>query len=123
MEEKTKKSTLSKTKNVVKKILHLNKYLVVLVLGTIIVGFLGENSVVAHLHNQLRINELKAEIATHQALTKANLDQIDKLNFDKKTLERVARERYFMKMKDEDVFVLSDDPQVPETLVGNETVE
>lgn len=117
------KKTFSKAKNVVKKILHLNKYLVVLVLGAVIVGFLGENSVAAHLHNQVRINELKADIALYEALTKANLDQIDKMNFDKKTLERVARERYFMKLKDEDVFVLSDDPQTPEIMLGNETVE
>lgn len=117
------KKNFTKTKSVVKKILHLNKYLVVLVLGAVIVGFLGENSVIAHLHNQMRINELKADIAQYQALTKANLDQIDKMNFDRKTLERVARERYFMKQKDEDVFVLSDDPQTPDIMLGNETVE
>ncbi len=119
----TRKDFLSKTKNVVKKFLHLNKYLVVLALGTLVVGFLGDNSVVAHLRNQVRINELKEDIATHKALTKANLEQVDKMNFDRKTLERVARERYFMKMKDEDVFILSDDPQTPELPIGDETVE
>lgn len=119
----TTKDVLRKTKGAVRMFLHLNKYLVVLALGTIIVGFLGDNSVVAHLRNQVRINELKDDIASHKALTKANLEQIEKLNFDRKTLERVARERYFMKMKDEDVFILSDDPQTLDLPLGNETVE
>ena len=118
-----KKDVMTKMKSVARKILHLNKYLVVLALGVLIVGFLGDNSVVAHLNNQVRINELKREISIHNTLTRANIDQIDKMNFDKNTLERVARERYFMKMEDEDIFILSDDPRTPEMLTGNETVE
>ena len=42
---------------------------------------------------------------------------------DMKVVERVAREQHFMKMDDEDVFVLSDDDPKPQTLTGNETVE
>lgn len=118
-----KKDVMTKMKSVARKILHLNKYLVVLALGVLIVGFLGDNSVVAHLNNQVRINELKREISIHNTLTRANIDQIDKMNFDKNTLERVARERYFMKTEDEDIFILSDDPRTPEMLTGNETVE
>ena len=119
----TRKEFIQKAKKVAKSIMHVNKYLVVLVLGVLLVGFFSDSSVVAHISNMNRMKELRAEIAQHKALTKANLDQIDKMNFDRKTLERVARERYFMKQKDEDVFVLSDDPQTPDIMLGNETVE
>lgn len=106
-----------------KSFLRVNKYLVVLGLGVLFVGFIGESSVVAHLQYKARINELKAEIAQHKALTKANLEQTYKLQTDPKALERVAREQHFMKMDDEDVFVLSDDDAKPQTITGNETVE
>ena len=38
------------------------------------------------------------------------------------TIEKIARERYFMKMDDEDIFVLSDDQRTPNTH-SNETVD
>lgn len=119
----TRKDFIQKTKKVVKTVLHVNKYLVVLALGVLIVGFIGENSVVGHLQKKSRINELKSEIAQHKALTKANLDKIHQMQTDLKEVERVAREQHFMKMDDEDVFVLSDDDPKPQTLTGNETVE
>lgn len=110
-------------KEVGKAFLHINKYIVVLVVGIVVVGFLGDNSIVAHFHNKSRINELKAEIAEHQSQTVANLKRIHLLDTDKKEVERVAREQHFMKMPDEDVFVLSDDVMSDETIGSNESVE
>lgn len=119
----TRKEFIQKSKKVAMTILHVNKYLVVLALGVLLVGFMGENSVIGHLRKKNRMKELKSEIAQHKALTKANLEQIYLMKTDKKTMERVAREQHFMKMDDEDVFVLSDDDPRPQTLTGNETVE
>lgn len=105
--------------------LHLNKYLVVLVLGGVIVGFLGDNSVMAHLKNRGRINELRSEIAAHKSLTKANLEQTHQMQTDRKAVERVGREMYYMKMDDEDVFVLSDGmaSENASNTIAHETVE
>mgnify|MGYP002626936273 CR=1 FL=1 len=100
-----------------------NKYIIVLALGVFIVGFLGDYCVVAHVQNKARISELKAEISHNLAVTKSNQEQISKLQHDPKTVEKVGRERYFMKADDEDVFVLSDDEVAPESIIGNETVE
>ena len=119
----TRKELIEKTKKVAKTILHVNKYLVVLALGILFVGFISDNSIVGHLRNKHRIKELKAEIAMHKALTKANLEQTYKMQTDPNTVERVAREQHFMKKDDEDVFVLSDDDPRPLTLTGDETVE
>ncbi|MCR4959776.1 MAG: septum formation initiator family protein [Prevotella sp.] len=118
-----KKEFIQKSKKVAKTILHVNKYLVVIALGVLLVGFVGDNSIVGHMKYQSHMNELKAEIAQHRALTKANLEQIYLMQTDMKAVERVAREQHFMKMDDEDVFVLSDDDPTPQTLTGNETVE
>ena len=118
-----RKEFIQKTKKVAKTILHVNKYLLVLALGVLLVGFIGDNSVVAHMRNKSRISELKAEIAEHKALTKANLQRTYQLQTDMNTVERIAREQHFMKMDDEDVFVLSDDDITPTPPTANETVE
>ncbi|MBQ8097823.1 MAG: septum formation initiator family protein [Prevotella sp.] len=100
-----------------------NKYIIVLAVGILIVGFLGDNSVVAHLQNNTRKNELRKEIAVKVAQTKANQEQVHLLQTDPKAVERVGREQHFMKHDDEDVFVLSDDPKVEELTVEDETIE
>jgi hypothetical protein len=38
-------------------------------------------------------------------------------------MEKIARERYFMKADDEDIFVLSDDDRSTNTFVNDETAE
>jgi hypothetical protein len=38
-------------------------------------------------------------------------------------MERIARERYFMKTPDEDIFVLIDDEEAVKTNDANETTE
>lgn len=121
----TVKGVLRKTKDLGVRFLHLKfkKYVIVLALGVLIVGFLGDNSVVAHLRNKSCINELKTDIARHIAITKSNQEQVRRLQSDPKAVEKVGRERYFMKMDDEDVFVLSDDAAAEEQIIDDETVE
>jgi hypothetical protein len=38
-------------------------------------------------------------------------------------MEKIARERFFMKADDEDIFVLSDDDREVKGVVGDETAE
>lgn len=99
------------------------RYIVVLALGVVIVGFLGDNSVMAHLKNKQRINELTEEINQNLAMTHHNQESLHQLQTDPKTVERIGRERYFMKKADEDVFVLSDDPQTDPLFYEDESVE
>jgi cell division protein FtsB len=50
--------------------------------------------------------------------------QILELNRNPKAMERIARERYFMKHDDEDIFVLSDDDRDVKNLIeDNEPAE
>ena len=85
------------------------KYIVVVLLGVLLVGFLDENSVWNHFNNRRQIGELREEIARQRARYEADRRQIRLLDTDPKTIEKIARERYFMKAEDEDIFVLSDD--------------
>ena len=101
------------------------KYVIVCVAGMLIVGFLDENSIWAHLHYKQRISELQEEIAEYDAINQSNQEKIHELKHNPKAMEKIARERYFMKADDEDIFVLSDDERQPsvKTPVGNETAE
>ena len=99
------------------------KYTVVCLVGVLIVGFLDENSVMSHLKNRQRISELEDEIEKYNADFRRDQSQIRELDRNPKAMEKIARERYFMKADDEDIFVLSDDDRAPKPIVTNETAE
>ena len=48
---------------------------------------------------------------------------LDENSFWSHTMEKIARERFFMKADDEDIFVLSDDDREVKGVVGDETAE
>jgi cell division protein FtsB len=96
------------------------KYVVVCAIGISLVGFLDDNSVLSHLRNRQRINELQEEIDVYNANFERDQAQIRELRRNPKAVEKVARERYFMKAEDEDIFILSDDERTPQSIVDNE---
>ncbi|MBQ9645160.1 MAG: septum formation initiator family protein [Prevotella sp.] len=101
------------------------KYIVVLTFGVVFVGFLDENSIWSHLRNKQRIADLQEEISHYEAEYNRDQQRIHQLKTDPKAMEKIARERYFMRAPDEDIFVLSDDEaetvtQIPE---NHETTE
>ena len=99
------------------------KYSVVCIAGVLIVGFLDENSVWSHLKNQQKIEELEEETARYNAVYKRDQAQIREMDMNPRTMERIARERYFMKADDEDIFVLSDDERTVNPVTGNAAAE
>jgi cell division protein FtsB len=100
------------------------KYAVITVAGIVLVGFVGENSLLAHLQNKYRIGQLADEIEVYTARYQDDMRQIRELNHNPKAMERIARERYFMKHADEDIFVLSDDNREFQSIANDdETAE
>jgi cell division protein FtsB len=67
-----------------------------------------------HLKNKQRISELQEEIDHYTQSYNHDKARIRELNSNPKAIEKIARERYFMKCDDEDIFVLSDDERVPQ---------
>lgn len=96
------------------------KYALVSIIAVVLIGFVDDNSVWHHMQNKHKIGELEAEIAKYTDQNQRNLQQIRMLESTPKAIEKIARERYFMKADDEDIFVLSDDPK-PQT--PHETAE
>ena len=95
------------------------KYLVVIVLGVIIVGFIDENSFMRRIQLELKISDLRSDINKYNKQYQDDSRQLREIRRNPKTIENIARERYFMKADDEDIYVLSDDEKPLNT--NNET--
>ena len=87
------------------------KYLIVVVVGVLVVGIVDENSFAKRVQYELEISDLKEEIAKYQADSERDTRLLKELRRTPKAIEKIARERYFMKAEDEDIYVLSDDVQ------------
>lgn len=100
------------------------KYIVVCLIGVVLIGFVGSNSILGHFQNKARISELKEEIDYYEGEYRRDQNQIHQLQSYSKAMEKVARERFFMKTADEDIFVLSDDQrEYQENTEHHETAE
>ena len=113
---------MKKLKMLLVRIYHVRalKYALVTLIAVILIGFVDENSVWHHFQNRQKISELQDEIKKFSDEHQRNQEQIRKLDSNPKAIGKIARERYFMKADDEDIFVLSDDQK---TLTDDETAE
>lgn len=85
------------------------KYAITIVVGTLLVGFVDENSFMHRVQLKMQISDLTDEINIYNAQNEADLKQLKELRHGAGAYERIARERYFMQAEDEDIYVLSDD--------------
>ena len=99
------------------------KYAVVCVAAVLIVGFLDENSLWNHLKNRERIEELTEEKARFNAAYERDKAKIRELDRNPKAMEKIARERYFMKTDDEDIFVLREENEDSKSITDDETAQ
>ncbi len=104
------------------------KYLITIVVGVVVVGFVDDNSLLQRFRYDLQISELKDEIKAYDKKNEAIVRRLRAVQRNPKAIEKIARERYFMKADDEDIFVLSTDRQaeadgVAETTDNDETTK
>lgn len=105
-----------------------HKYLLTTVVGFVVVGFADANSIYRRIVLQYEIMDLKNEIEIYNKIYKNDARQLHALERNPKNIERIARERYFMKADDEDIYVLSTDPrsvtdEMPQGQKRNEPAE
>ena len=85
------------------------KYLVALIIFLLIIGILDENSLYTRYQRRVEIENLKREINKYQSQYDAETQQLEALQHNPEAVERMARERYFMKRPNEDIFVFVSD--------------
>ncbi|MDD6552496.1 MAG: septum formation initiator family protein [Prevotellaceae bacterium] len=91
------------------------KYLITIVVGVLIVGVLDDNSFRKLVQYEMEISDLKEQINNYDKQYEKDSKTLRDLKRNPKTIEKIARERYFMKADDEDIYVLSTDEQQDES--------
>ena len=115
---------MKKVKSLLLRIYHIPalKYIVVALIAVVLIGFVDENSIWNHIRNKQRISDLENEIDVYTERFHQDQEKIRTLDGNPKAIEKIARERYFMKADNEDVFVLSDDER-PDIISPDETAQ
>lgn len=95
----------------VKRYLFLMKYVLAFAIFAIAITFFGESSLINRMSQKKEIDKLSTEIEEQQKKFKNDRETLNSLKNDPEALKRVARERYYMKAEDEDIFVIEDEEQ------------
>lgn len=100
------------------------KYLIVIVAGVLVVGVVDDNSVRQHIKYQIEIATLRSEIEKYREQYENDKHTLRDMQYGARAFEKIARQCYFMKADDEDIFVLSSDiPEKTNEQDENETIE
>ena len=86
-----------------------HKYLITIIIGVLLVGVIDENSFRKYALLKMHQDEVEQELRAYEEQFLRDSVRLRALNANQKGVERIARERYFMKRPNEDVFVLSTD--------------
>jgi cell division protein DivIC len=84
-----------------------NFYVVVGVIATVWILFFDRYNVIDRLQTQLRIKELREDLAFYRAERDNIEDTRNMMESDLEEIERFAREHYMMKRDNEDLFLIS----------------
>ena len=83
-----------------------HKYGVVIVLFVALIGYFDENSLWERYQHKKQLTELQEEIRKYTEIYERDTYRLQEMNTNRDVLTEIARERYFMKTEDEDVFVI-----------------
>lgn len=95
------------------------KYVIVIVLGLLQILFIGENSMLQRIRYNRQISHLEEELERQESQFIEDSLKLVNLDTHPEEIVKIAREKYFMKADDEDIFMLSDELEVEE----NETIK
>ena len=86
-----------------------HKYLITLVAFGVFVGFFDQNSLLRRAGYMREESRLRDEIERYRTEYEENTARLNELKADSGAIERIAREKYFMKRPDEDIYVFEED--------------
>lgn len=105
----TNKIRMTQRLNIFLGLLSHYKYFIVFVIGVLLVGFVGDASYMKRVKLGMQIDEIQSEIDRYNTQYESDSRQLQELKKNPRYIEKIARERYFMKSDEEDIYVLSDD--------------
>ena len=90
------------------KYIRQHKYLITIVAFLVIIVFLDENSLIQRAQHRQEINDLTTEIAKYRKQYEEDTERLKELTNSPEALEKIAREKYFMKKPNEDIFIFEE---------------
>lgn len=84
----------------------VNIYWLIIIAFFIVTFGYGDSSLYNRYQYDQKIRSLEEEIKLHEAEIEANRKKLHDLHTDKDGLERFAREEYYMKKPNEDIFII-----------------
>ena len=84
------------------------KYLITVLAFIAIVGFLDDNNYMRRIKNKREIYRLEKEIEMYQKEYDESTRKLNELMENIDALEKVAREKYFMKKLNEDIYIIEE---------------
>ena len=85
-----------------------HKYLITVLAFLVIIVFLDENSLIQRAQHRQEINDLTSEIAKYRKQYEEDTQRLKELTNSPEALEKIAREKYFMKKPNEDIFIFEE---------------
>ena len=86
-----------------------HKYLITIAAFLLIICVLDENNLMRRAEHIREIRELKSEIKLYREKYEHDNAILQELNGDDNELEKIAREKYFMKRENEDIYIFQKD--------------
>ena len=83
-----------------------HKYMVTFVIFIIIIGFIDDNNLIRRIQHQREINNLNDQIETYRKQYEEDTRVLKEITSNPQAIEKVAREKYFMKKPNEDIFII-----------------
>ena len=90
------------------KSLLLNKYLIVFLSFAVFVTFFDEHNLIERWKSSQKIKQLEGELEFYQEEIKATRQKKNELQSSDENLEKFAREHYYMKKSNEDIFIIKE---------------
>lgn len=81
------------------------KYLIIIAFFVTHLAFIDDNNLVKRQQCKQEIRELKEEIRYYREENEKSIKLLDELDSNDDVLERIARERYYMKRENEDIYI------------------
>lgn len=83
-----------------------NKYVVASLAFLLWITFINDIDLPFILQSRSELNELKSQLSYYEEENQKTAEDLEEITTNKNTLEKFARENYFMKRSNEDVFVI-----------------
>ena len=90
------------------KYIRRHKYLITGLAFLVIIVFLDENSLIQRAQHRQEINDLRTEIEKYRKQYEDDTERLKELTTNPEALEKIAREKYYMKKPNEDIFIFEE---------------